>query len=425
MNQFDADVLIVGGGLSGLSCARQLNLDGITCLVLEAADRLGGRVRTDEVDGFLLDRGFQVLLSSYPEARRVLDFDDLELKRFEPGALIRCNRRSYRFCDPWRRPQYAMAMALSPIGTLSDKLKIGRLRNRLTACDLTDIYAGPNTSTLDALRDEGFSDQIIRRFFRPFLGGVFLDSSLSVSSRFFHYVFRMFATGDAAVPARGMEAIPRQLAGTLPAGSIRTNAEAVALDGQTVTLASGEKLRGRSVVLAVEGPEANRLLGRRPLGSWRGVTCLYFAAEESPVKEPVLMLNGETNGPINNLCVISDVASGYAPPGEALISVTVLHDADESDRRLECRVRRQLVDWFGTPSTPWRHLKTYRIRHALPAQLPQDLEPVEKPLQVSPGLFVCGDHCGMASIDGALVAGRRAAEAVTKSLRPEELAAPL
>jgi phytoene dehydrogenase-like protein len=414
---FDFDVIIVGGGLAGLCCARHVSDAGFSCRLVEASDRVGGRVRTDRVDGFLLDRGFQTFLTSYPEAQRVLDYKALQLQCFEPGAMVRVNRRFHRFCDPWRRPQHAMAVALSSVGTLNDKVKAGRLRNRLLNGGLEEIFHGPNTSTLEALQREGFSDRFIQRFFQPLLGGVFLNPELAASSRMFEFVFRMFATGDAALPAMGMEALPRQLAQSLPGGVIRTRTQVVGIDGQTVKLASGTQLRARAVVLAVEGPVAARLLRQVSPQKWRSVTCLYFAADEPPVNGPVLVLNGDGDGPINNLAVVSEVAPSYAPAGESLISVSVLKHLEENDRQLESRVRRQMVDWFGTPSTPWRHLQTYRIRYALPPQTPDGMEPVQKPAQVRDGLFLCGDYRDMASIQGAMSSGRRTAEAVVKSLQ--------
>ena len=415
-DDFDSDVIIVGGGLAGLCCARHLNDAGVSCRLLEASDRVGGRVRTDQVDGFLLDRGFQTFLTSYPEAQRVLDYEALQLRCFEPGAMVRVNGRFHRFCDPWRRPQHAMAVALSAVGSLNDKVKVGRLRKRLLSCKLEDIFHGPNISTLEALQREGFSERFIQRFFRPLLGGVFLDPELAASSRMFEFVFRMFATGDAALPSTGMEALPRQLARSLPAEVIRTRAQAVAIDGQTVRLASGTQLRGRAIVLAVEGPVAARLLRKVSPLQWRSVTCLYFAADEPPVSGPVLVLGGDDDGPINNLAVVSEVAPAYAPTGESLISVSVLRHLEESDRQLESRVRRQMVDWFGTPSSPFRHLQTYRIRYALPPQGPDEMEPVQKPAPIRDGLFLCGDYRDMASIQGAMSSGRRTADAVIQSL---------
>ncbi len=407
------DVLVIGGGLAGLCCARRLQGAGVTSQILEASDRVGGRARTDEVDGFLCDRGFQVLLTAYPEAREVLDFAALDLGRFEPGALIRHRGQFHRFVDPWRCPRHFLATAVSPVASLRDKLRVARLRRRVCRGSLQDLYERPETTTLDRLREEGFSSQIIERFFRPFLGGVFLDRELKTSSRMFEFVFRMFASGDAVLPARGMGALADQIAGQLPAGSIRTGARVDKIEKNGVRLASGQYLTASRIVVACEAPVAARLLGEKDTTAAQSVTCFYFAARQPPVEEPILVLNGDGAGPINNLCVPSQVTGGYAPQGQSLISVTVLGVVEpDQDLALRQRVVEQLQDWFGSIVKQWRPLKTCRIPFALPAQNPPALTPVAKSAERQDGLFVCGDYLDTASIQGAMVSGRRAADRV-------------
>ncbi len=402
------DAIIVGGGLAGLVCAGQLLGAGRSCHLLEAAEEVGGRVRTDEVDGFLLDRGFQVFLTAYPEAQSHLDYQSLRLRRFEPGALIRFRGKFHRLSDPWRRPQHAIATILSSAATLTDKLRIASFRAYTNRGSLHDLYEHPERSTIELLRERGFSEVIIERFFRPFLGGVFLDHELHTSSRMCEFVFRMFSEGDAALPAKGMREIPRQLAKKLPNDVIRTNSPVETIDGHDVVMQSGERLSGRTVVIATEAPVARRLLGDTFPASGQGVTCLYFAADKPPVTEPILVLNGDGQGPINNLCVPSRVSHDYAPAGKSLVSVTVLGEHHSQDVLSE--VKSQLKDWFGAPVDEWRHLKSITIPYALPKQSPPALQPVAKSSVVRDGVFICGDHCDTASINGAMAAGRRAAE---------------
>jgi phytoene dehydrogenase-like protein len=222
----------------------------------------------------------------------------------------------------------------------------------------------------------------------------------------------MFADGDAALPAAGMQAIPRQLAAGLPSGALRTGVTVEAVGQGRVTLAGGEALEADAVVVAADGPEAARLTGAFAAPAARAATCLYFAAERSPVEEPVLVLDGEGRGPVNNVCVPSDVAPSYAPPGAALISATVLGIPEQDDAVLRRAVLAQLHDWFGAQVEGWRHLRTYRIPYALPALTPAAFAEPERPVRLRPGLFVCGDHRDTASIQGAMVSGRRAAAAV-------------
>ena len=403
------EVTIIGGGLSGLCCARRLHEAGVSFQLLEGSEEVGGRVRTDEVDGFLLDRGFQVLLTAYPEAQDVLDYDALNLARFAPGALVRYRGRFHRFTDPWRSPRHLFATASSPIGSLTDKLRVARLRSRVCRSSLDKLFERPETTTINALRQEGFSKRFIDSFFRPFLGGVFLERDLNTSSRMFDFVFRMFATGNVVLPAGGIGEIARQITNKLPDETLRTGASVEAFEGTTVRLTSGEMLQAGAVVIACEAPAAAKLLVDPTPPSGRGVTCLYFAAERPPIEEPILVLNGDGVGPINNLCVPSQVTPTYAPASQALVSVTVLGLPDGD---VEASVRKQLLDWFGPDVIAWRHLRTYRIPYALPSQAPPALSPVEKSSSRGDHLFVCGDYLDTASIQGAMVSGRRAAECV-------------
>jgi phytoene dehydrogenase-like protein len=407
----EGNTLVIGAGLAGLTCARALQAAGRGCVVLEAGDDVGGRVRTDEVDGYLLDRGFQVFLTAYPEARRWLDYRALDLRTITPGTLVWKDGARHRLSDPLRRPRDLMATLRAPVGSLTDKARIGLLRRRVSAGTLEGLFARPETTTLEALRAEGFGDGMIEGFLRPWLGGIFLDWSLSTSSRMMEFVFRMFAEGDAALPAAGMQAIPRQLAAGLSAGTVRTGARVERIDGTTVHLAGGETLRGGQVVVATDGGTAAHLVTGLAAPAWSASTTVYFAAERSPLGEPTLCLNGSGRGLVNTVLDLSAVAPGYAPPGLSLLSVSVRGEPEEGDeRRLVERVRDELGEWFGGQAVAqWRLLRAYRIPRALPRRFPLTL-PSPKPLRE--GVWVCGDHDSTASIQGAMQSGRETAEAI-------------
>jgi phytoene dehydrogenase-like protein len=306
---------------------------------------------------------------------------------------------------------------LSPIGSFSDKFRVRKLRQRVLSGSLRDLYQRTETTTLQALRNYGFSENMIDCFFRPFIGGVFFDPTLGVSSRMFEFGFRMFSMGDTALPSGGMGAIPEQILSRLPEGSVRTEARVKSIQEEEVILHSGESIKARAVVVATEGPEAARLLGDQERPGSRGVTCLYFSADEPPFPEPLLVLNGERKGPINSLCFSSNVASSYAPKGKSLVSVTLTGVPDVSDQQFETVVRAQLTEWFGTSAKGWRYLRTYRIPHALPMQVPPVSDPASKPAHIRPGLFVCGEYQNVASIQWAMVSGHNAAETVIDWLR--------
>ena len=268
---------------------------------------------------------------------------------------------------------------------------------------------------MEALRRKGFTNSMIEGFFRPFFAGVFLETELETSSRLFEFVFRVFASGDTVLPAEGIGAIPQQIAAVLPKGAIMTGMRVESIRDGGVRLESGEELRSDAVVIATGGHEAARLLGDPGGSATRGVTCLYFAAQEPPVREPILVLNGERRGPVANLCVLSQVARSYAPQDQELISVTVL-GIPQDERQLEAAVREQLTEWFGKKAKHWRHLRTYRIPQALPAQLPPLHHPLRQRVRLRQGLFVCGEYGGVASIQWAMFSGRRAAEAVLEEM---------
>ncbi len=412
------EVLIVGAGLAGLSCGVRLNELGVSSQILESSDAAGGRARTDEVDGFLLDRGFQVLLTAYPEAKRVLDYEKLQVASFAPGALIRFHGKFHRFADPWRQPKHLIATALSPIASFADKLRIARLKSRICRQSLQQVYDQREVTTLAKLKGEGFSSRIIEHFFRPFIGGVFLERELTTSSRKFDFVFKMFSEGNAALPAQGMGAIADQLAAKLPSGTIRTNTQVHGIEQNAVRLTGGETLTASKVVLACDAPTAGVLLKKEYSTPWHGVTCLYFAARKPPIEEPILVLNGESGGVINNLCVPSQVAPNYAPAGQSLVSVTVLGTVEpEKEKLLQDQVLNQLTDWFGAEVNNWRHLKTCRIPNALPRQAPPALSPVAKSALGVGNIFQCGDYLDTASIQGAMISGRRAAELVVAAFQ--------
>ncbi|HTB91457.1 MAG TPA: NAD(P)/FAD-dependent oxidoreductase [Candidatus Sulfotelmatobacter sp.] len=410
------DVLIVGAGLAGLCCARELQAKGISFQILEASDGIGGRVRTDKVDGFLLDRGFQVLLTAYPEARRCLDYPRLELKAFLPGVFSWYGGRMNKLVDPWRTPGVWMEALQSQFGTLADKLRIARLRSRLRRTSVQDIFRRPERSTKQALTAEGFSTEMIHHFFRPFLGGILLDGELKSSSRMFDFVLKMMSEGDTSLPARGMGAIPAQLAEEFPGGAVRLNTRVEALHENELTLAGGERLRARATVIAADGPSAAHLVGEVEPAS-RSVTCFYFSAEEAPVAEPILLLNGDGAGPINNFAVLSRIAPTYAPASKHLVSVSVLGIHQLTDAQLGGFIIAQMKNLFGKAASAWQLLRSYRITHAQPQQYPGALEPPQRPVRIRPGVYACGDHRDNASINGAMASGRRAAEAVLSDLQ--------
>lgn len=409
-------VAVIGAGVAGLSCAIHLERAGHRVQLLEGSGSAGGRVRTDVVEGFRLDRGFQVLLTAYPEANAMLDLPALQLGRFAPGAMIRRDDRFATVADPLRRPGLALRTLFSGVATPGDALRILRLQRRVARSDASAQLEAPSRASIDWLRAEGFSERIIESFFRPFLGGVLLDRSLTASSRSLQYLFRMFAQGDAALPARGMQAIPEQLASRLANDTLRLRARVAQIDPRQVVLESGERIDASAVVIATEAHAASKLVNGLEVPDSNPAACLSFDAPAAPPVGDFLLLDGNDEGPINELCVPSNVAPGYAPAGRALVSASVLAPIRDEDETLEAQARRQLRGWFGAAVDGWRLLRIDRIQHALPAQPPGPFEPRATEPRLAERLFICGDHRDLASLQGAMASGRRAAEAVHEAL---------
>lgn len=407
----DVDVIVVGAGLAGLAAARTLTSAGRTVQVLEAADAVGGRVRTDVVDGYLLDRGFQVLNTGYPALAGFLDVGALEVRRFRPGALVALDDGLYEVADPVREPGRIARTLAAPIGSFGDKVRIGLLAARVALVAPARITESPESTTYEALRDAGLSTTVIDRFLRPFLAGVFCEDELDTSSRFFELVWRSFARGGVGVPAAGMQALPELIAAPLPTGTLRLGTPVDRIGPSHVDCPAGT-VHARAVLIATDPITAAALAPELTAPPMRAVTTYYHAAATPPVDEPLLILDGTGARRFATSIVVTNAAQSYAPEGRSLISTSVLGDGSGED---EAVVRCRLADALGTSTSDWTSVATYRIPAALPA-IPAPMGSVRKPVRLDDGRYVAGDHRDTPSIQGALVSGRRAARAVLADL---------
>lgn len=407
------DVLVIGGGVAGLTCATDLHQKGRRVLVLEKKSKVGGRIATENTGGFLLDRGFQVLQTGYPDLESYLDLEKLDLQKFPSGVTIRHEGKFHQIADPRKHPGALLSTITAPIGTVGDRYRMLRLVRSVTKKRMVEIFQGKDETALDFLKREGFTDTFIESFFTPFFAGATLERSLNASSQVLQYLVRVFALGNACLPARGMSSIPGQLADRLPVQNIRCGVQVDRVDGNTVTLSDGEQIHAEHIVLATDEPSVNQIFPGK--GARRSVTetCVYFQTEEAPpFKTPFLVLNGETEGPINNIAFPSSVSPHYAPPGKVLICVVVLGEYWQNRDNLLDLVLSQCQEWFGKSVKKWSHLKTYRIDHALPDQSAPVQSPFRLPDTADDKQIVCGEHQSIPGLLWAMMSGRLAAEKI-------------
>ncbi len=404
------DVAVVGAGLAGLAAATRLHDAGLDVVVLEAGDAVGGRIRTDRVDGFLLDRGFQVLNTAYPAVRRLLDLDALDLCVFDRAALVHVDGENHRLGDP-RRELMAVPKALTaPVGGMRSKAVLAAYAAMAALGPVARIKAREDRSAAEHWAAMGIDTTTVDWVLRPFFSGVLLEEEMTTSSRFVDLMLRMFALGDSTLPALGMQQIPDQLAERLPAGSVRLGARVTAVTPTRVTTKDGS-MNARAVLVATDADAAGRLVdGPLEPTQWKGVTTIYHSAPASPLDRPTLVLD-PGDSPINNTVVITAAAPSYAPAGRSLIATSLVHgERSEFDERA---VLDRLGVLYGTSTADWEQIATYAVPQALPA-MPAP-HAFRSAVRVG-GVYVCGDHRDTSSIQGALVSGERAAQAVQADL---------
>lgn len=404
------DYVIIGAGISGLSLGKHLVKAGKSVLILEAGDRPGGRVKTDKINGFLLDHGFQVYLTAYPETQYALDLDALNMKSFWPGAHLLCEKGMQAvFMDALRKSGYLWKMITSPVSGFGDKMSLFSLKGRLLNKRNAALFKRKEKSTAAVFREYGLNEKIIQRFLQPFFAGIFLENDLDTSRRMFDFVFKMFSRGDAAVPSKGMEQIPIQLAQSLPAERIRCNAKVKLIEGQIVSTEDGRTFHGDQIILATEatGIVKDYLPGIKR--EYNSVTCVYMEAPEAPYFEPLIALNSLSGKLVNNLAVMSNVSAEYAPAGKVLISASINGIQERSDEDLLKAIQSEMKQWYGSPVDNWSLLKVYRIEYALPDQQSVLYNIPDDKYFIRPGLAVCGDHLLHGSINAALRTGRKLA----------------
>ena len=407
------EVAIIGAGLAGLACAIELQKNNINFQIFEASDGVGGRVRSDVIDGFILDRGFQLYNPSYPEGKRLLNYDALDLKPFIPGVAIRDNKRLRIVVDPFRAKGFKLNLLKDIPGNPLSYL--GLLRYFLSYLVTSDaqIATTKDISASDSLIKSGVRGNLLEKLLRPFLKGVFLESELKTSRKFLDVVLKTFLRGIPSVPAQGMQVISDQLASKLPMEKISLNTKIIKIEGNKLQT-ENEEIIAKKIVVATDPTTAISWLNLEEK-IMHTVTTWYFKADQRVAElvkgKPILFVDASNNGPLANAVVLTNAASSYAPPGQVLVSASAISPHQNAD--LES-VKKHLSVIFGLDTNSWQLIKQYQIKEALASMYPPFS--LINSNQISEDLFVAGDHRATSSIQGALLSGTNAATLVKVSL---------
>ncbi|CAL9600034.1 Renalase [Streptomyces sp. enrichment culture] len=436
---FQADVVVVGAGVAGLSAALRLAHAGVTTTVLEAGPGVGGRMSTEKVDGFRLDRVGQLLFTSYPELRLTPGLDALALRLFAPGVLLHSDGRRHRAGTPVHgrsargalNAVRALASApratpgrgrggavppprnrpTAPVGGAVDQARLGSALARIAGTPLERLLARPEQPAGQALAARGLPARTVDGFLRPLLAALLCDPELTTSSRCADLALRAFAAGRTAVPEGGAEVLPELLARALPPGSVHTGVRVTSVSTTSVTTAEHGEFRCRAVLLATDARSAAELLPGLRVPDFHPVTVVHHTTDAPPATGAALLLDSDRGGPVAHTAVMSAVDPSRAPAGRTLISSTVLGSPPDD---VDTAVRMHLARLYGTSTARWETLAVHRTAEAVPAmRAPHDLR---RPVRLLAGLYVCGDHRDSSTVQGALHSGHRASAAILADL---------
>ena len=405
MKQKSPSIHIIGGGISGLIAARVLEEHGLSATIIEATDRLGGRVKTDVLDGYSLDHGFQVLLTAYPAAKKYLDFDALALQEFLPGSAIFKNGKQKIIGDPLRNLSLLLPTLFSGIGTVNDKLKILALNRRLKKKSIQNIFAEKEQTTISYLENIGFSEAIITDFFIPFFSGIFLENKLETSSRMFEFVYKMFGEGNAALPKDGIQAIPKQLFEKLKNTTCVFNTKVKSVENGSIILESGEIIKSNFTIIATQASGlVSNLKNQATL--WKSCDTLYFEVTKREIRKPLIGLIAAPNALINNIFYHTSLQTSATATKE-LLSVTVIDRQNLTNKQLVTEVQKELKELCNIDSCTF--IKQYNIPMALPKLQDIQYEMLPSETRLTETIFLAGDTQLNGSLNAAMIAGERAA----------------
>lgn len=405
MDKSNYNINIIGAGVAGLVAARVLEEKGYSPVIYEASDRVGGRVKTDIVKGYQLDHGFQVLLSAYPMVKRYLDLDELDVQKLMPGSIIYKNGKQHKIGDPLRSFSFLLPTLFSSVGTFKDKLKIFKLTRSMKAKSIDEVFKLKEISTLDFLKDYGFSDSIISNFFKPFFTGIFLEPNLETSSRLFCFIFKMFAEGYAVIPKGGMEEIPKQLSRKLTKTKVHFNVKVDQVKEGKIILNDIDEIESHATIIATEASQLVSNLKNQQT-QWKSCDNLYFEVGSNVLNDPIIGLIADESTLINNIFYATSILNKTKGSKE-LLSVSVIKHHDLSEAELVKEVTEELKSYCKIEGI--HYLRSYHIHKALPnvTNVVGDIDPTET--QLTETIFLAGDQLINGSLNAAMRSGEQAA----------------
>lgn len=414
------DVIIIGAGIAGLTTALYLKKAGKNILVLDAADKVGGQLISEKIEGFTLDYGFRVLLSESPELERVIDIERLKPQKFSPGVYINLGEQPMKLlADPSRLPNRLFSTLFNGVGSVGDKFKLWSLKLKLRQMTVDEIFLQSEMSAQDALKSYGFSNSFVEKFLKPFFGGIFMDTELNGSRKMFDFYFKMLCEGNALLPEDGIETLAQQMAERLAGSELGLNTNVVKIDKQKVIIENGMEFTAPVIVLATENTDGIKGVPHIDRGNEETITTFYYKYSNSPFDESFPAVNGLKDKLINHIAVITDVSSRYSYTSDALISVNVIRDKGLSDDILAREVKKELKEWFGPAASYWELIKYFKVRRPIAEKVSNTL--LLNHVVLNPFLFKIGDFSLNGSINGAFSAGRQLAMHITGEKMLDEI----
>ncbi|PQJ79340.1 FAD-dependent oxidoreductase [Polaribacter porphyrae] len=412
MKKSEYKIYIIGAGVSGLIAAQVLENHGYSPVIIEATSTVGGRVKSDIVDDYILDHGFQVLLSAYPATKKYLSFSDLELQTLMPGATIFNNGKTQTIGDPLRSLSLLFLTVFASVGSFSDKRKILKLNILLKKKKIAAIFKEKEQTTLQYLKDYGFSDKIISNFFKPFFSGIFLESNLETSSRMFQFVYKMFGEGNAVIPKNGIQEISNQLKNKLENTEFLFNTKVKEVLDDKIVLENNTELKSHITIIATEASSLIANLKNQET-DWKSCDTLYFKTEKRVLQKPLIGLIADENSLVNNIFYHTSVATA-SKGNKELLSVTVVKNHTLNEKELLKKVQDDLDNYCAISGAIF--LKRYQIKKALPklSNLQYEISSTETKLKST--IFLAGDQLLNGSLNAAMISGERAALGVIQTL---------